>query len=340
MKNGSFKVSWSGGEFTVLRQGAMCAPVNFFLPNGKTVQPFMIAPWENDASGKLNDLPQILKKLRGEWVCVPFGMPEKRKDLPKEWSDISADKKKLGNWFHGPSSNENWVETERIEGGIKLEIEYPTSHPIKKLVRTIVGSENIPRLNFELEIHARENCFLPIGIHPVFRVPTEPGFARLLLDGDISVHTYPVEAEIGVSQFPLGSKFPNLENCSWSDGLPLDLSSHPLERHTEEIVLVSGVSGCATLENLSENYKVSVFWDKEAFANCNLWISNYGRKEYPWNGRFQALGIEPVSAPFDLGYEVANTTTNPLLSSDVKCGVQFKANQVWTTKYAIEVKSI
>jgi len=75
--------------------------------------------------------------------------------------------------------------------------------------------------------------------------------------------------------------------------------------------MVSGASGHVTLGNHAENYKASVLWDPQGFANCNLWLSNHGRTAYPWNGRFRGLGIEPVSAPFDLGDEVANTASNP-----------------------------
>lgn len=333
----SFTVSWEHGEFTVLAKGAMCAPVTFMLGDGRRVQPFAIAPWEDDTGPEFDALPQLLKTLRGEWVCVPFGMPQTRTDLPPEWTQNAAKPDALGDWFHGPSANDRWVETQRLDGGTVLELEYPKTHPIEKLVRKISGSKIGPRLNFELQIYPRRDCLLPIGAHPVFKLPDEPGSATLKVDGNIAVHTYPVDAEIGISQLPHGAVFDSLEDARWIDGVSLDLSSHPLARQTEEIVMVSGVSGRATLENRAEGYKATVLWDPQTFANCNLWISNRGRTAYPWNGRFRGLGIEPVSAPFDLGYEVANTASNPLRSAGVRCGEQFKAGQVWTANYAIEV---
>ena len=336
----SFTVSWAHGEFTVLNKGAMCAPVTFMLSDSRTVQPFAIAPWENDTGTEFEALPQLLKTLRGEWVCVPFGMPNARPDLPPEWNDNAANCYELGDWFHGPSANDRWVETERLDGGTVLELQYPKTHPIERLVRKISGSETGPRLNFELQIYPRRECLLPIGVHPVFKLPEDPASAKLKVDGDITVHTYPVDTEIGISQLPKGTTFKTLETAHWSDGVLLDLSSHPLPRQTEEIVMVSGANGCATLENHAEGYKASVLWDPEAFANCNLWISNRGRTAYPWSGRFLGLGIEPVSAPFDLGVEVTNTAKNPLRYAGVRCGEQFKAGQVWSTSYAIEVEAL
>lgn len=340
MSADSYTVTWAHGEFNVLNMGAMCAPVTFQLGDGRTVQPFAIAPWENDAGPEFEALPQLLKKLRGEWVCVPFGMPETRTDLPPKWAPDAPDRTELGDWFHGPGANDRWVETKRLDGGTVLEIEYPKEHPIERLVRTISGSESGPRLNFELEVHPRRDCLLPIGAHPVFRLPDEPLAATLTVDGNTAVHTYPVDAENGISKLPNGMKFDSLSAARWADGSQVDLSRHPLTRQTEEIVLVSGATGQATLENHQDDYRATVSWDPEAFPSCNLWISNRGRTAYPWNGRFQGLGIEPVSAPFDLGDAVANTATNPLWAAGVRCGQPFKAGQVWTTSYAIEVAAL
>ncbi len=74
---------------------------------------------------------------------------------------------------------------------------------------------------------------------------------------------------------------------------------------------------------------------------------NDGEKKYAFKqGYFQPEnpqkydGIEPVSAPFDLGCAVATTPTLPLLAEGVTCGVQFHAGKVWTTHYMIEVEPL
>jgi len=340
MCSDSFSVPWAHGDFTILNCGAMCGPALFHLGDGRTVQPFAIAPWSDDGSSNFRGLPQLLKKLRGEWVCIPFGMPETRSDLPETWAPTEPDRVDLGKWFHGPGANAHWRDIERFDGGVVLELLYPERHPIERLVRKISGSDASPRLNFELEVHPRQDCLLPIGVHPVFRLPDEAGAATLCVDGDTAVHTYPVDAEIGISKLPLGATFDSLGAAQWADGTSVDLSRHPLPVQTEEIVLVSGASGRATLDNHVEKYRATVLWDPKAFASCNLWISNCGRTAYPWNGRFRGLGIEPVSAPFDLGYSVANTDALPLKAAGVSTGVQFRTGKVWATRYAIEVESL
>lgn len=331
------QVSWAHGEFTIVKDGAMCAPATFNLGDGKSVQPFAVAPWQNDGSDTFAELPQLLKRLRGEWACVPFGMPKTREDLPSEWKNDIPDACVLGDWFHGPGANDAWTEVERQKNGITLELVYPNDHPIERVVRRITGAADEPRLDFELEIHPRNDCSLPVGAHPVFKLPLEPMMARLTIDGELRAHTYPVDAEPGVSKLPHGQVFNSLQSVKFADGSSADLSHHPLPVKTEEIVLVSGVTGRATLENHEEGYCVTVTWNPEDFGNCNLWISNKGRQLYPWNGRFQALAIEPVSAPFDLGYEAANAVTSPLNQAGVTCAVQFHAGRVWKSCYSIGV---
>lgn len=333
-------VSWSHGQFTVVKDGAMCAPATFDLGNGRSVQPFAVAPWSDDGSREFAELPQLLKRLRGEWACVPFGMPQTREDLPPEWKSATPSSLKLGDWFHGPGSNEAWTIMEQKDGGIVLELVYPEDHPIERLVRRIKGAPDAPRLDFELEVHPRQDCNLPVGVHPVFKLPSEPLQAKLVVDGATRVHTYPVEAELGVSKLERDQTFSSLDSAKFKTGEPVDLSRHPLLVETEEIVLVSGVDGTAILDNFEENYRVTVGWDPKTFGNCNLWISNKGRQFYPWNGRFQAIGIEPVSAPFDLGYEVANAQTSSLNKEDVPCAVQFRAGKVWIARYSIGISSL
>lgn len=330
-------MKWAHGEFTVVRAGAMCAPATFSLSSGQKVQPFAVAPWADDGSSDFAELPHLLKRLRGEWPCVPFGMPERREDLPSGWAPEGRATEGLGNWFHGPGANLEWDVTSKGDGSVHLSLDHPEEHPIAQLKRRITGDPERCRLTFDLDVTPRRDCALPIGVHPVLRLPKTAGAARLVIDGTDAVHTYPVDAEPDVSQLPHGRRFEGLSKAEWADGSALDLSRHPLPRQTEEIVLVSGTLGKAQLENMEEGYAVALEWDTAAFPNCNLWISNRGRGSYPWNNRFQALGVEPVAAPFDLGVDVATSGARALHAAGVQTYVEFRAGKTWTTSYSIEV---
>ena len=340
MASDDIHFSWKHGAFTVVRAGAMCAPADFLLPDGRLIQPFAIAEWHDDGTESFRDLPPLLKRLRGDWACVPFGMPQTRTDLPLEWAPEGTAGLATGSTFHGPGANEEWSVAESDASSVTLTLDYPADHPIQRIVRRISGDPSAARINFELEVLPRADCNLPVGVHPVMRLPQTPGAAKLTVEGATGVFTYPVDAEPGVSQLPHGMRFAALQTAYWSDGSPVDLSRHPLPRKTEEIVLVAGVTGRAHLDNEEEGWRVTVSWDPAAFGACNLWISNGGRGLYPWNHRFRGLGIEPVSAPFDLGVEVANRGGTPLAQAGVPLTVSFVAGQSWRTGHSIEVSTI
>src|SRR5579871_6424563 len=88
--------------------GAMLGPAVFTVGD-RTVQPFAIAPWADDPADRLASLPPLLRRLRGEWPCVPFGMPEPRRDLPDAWmAGLGRDEPVGDDQPHGAPSNSVW----------------------------------------------------------------------------------------------------------------------------------------------------------------------------------------------------------------------------------------
>ena len=103
--------SWSFGSglvrATLTRRGGHLAPVTFTLESGRTVKPFAVAPW---ALRKLpNGSPDLLRSLRGDFFCCPFGgngSPWRGERHPP----------------HGETANRNWglVSLETGEGRTTL----------------------------------------------------------------------------------------------------------------------------------------------------------------------------------------------------------------------------
>jgi hypothetical protein len=146
--------------------------------------------------------------------------------------------------------------------------------------------------------------------------------------------------EAGVSRILHGQQGVPLDAVPLWDGGVADATAHPLAFGTEELLLVTGSDGRASLSNFDEGYRVSLEWDPAAFPSCNLWISNTGRSAYPWNSRHRALGIEPVAAPFDLGVDVARNAESPLRRAGVATAQKFVPEAIWTTHYQISVEPI
>ena len=102
-----------GGEFCsgeVQALGAMLGPVEFRIGNGRTVSPFAVAPWANDRGAHYDALPGVLKKLRGDWACVPFGMTTTPLGLPADWLPQSTSPvSDIDPLPHGFGSNYAWI---------------------------------------------------------------------------------------------------------------------------------------------------------------------------------------------------------------------------------------
>jgi hypothetical protein len=317
----------------------MIGPARFMIDGGRSIQPFAVAPWADDSGKEYQSLPPLLKRLRGEWACVPYGMPDPPETLPRDWRPPRPLTRE-DHSFHGYSSNAAWQLRSRTESSLDLFLDYPASHPVRRVERRIKGETGQPQLTFELTIETRAETALPIGLHPTFRLPAETGLALVAFDGNAQVHTYPVDAEPDVSRLQPDLRGQPLHRVPCKDGSFADLGRHPLPDVTEELVLVTGHGGGATLTNTAEGYAVRLAWDAAAFPSCMMWISNKGRTAYPWSSRFQAIAIEPVIAPFDLGTDVARDPNNPLRRAGIATARSFTANSPWTTSYTIEVTSL
>jgi len=108
----------SNVEVGILEECGHLFPVRFFF--GKDIfEPMHIAPWTNEDLD--NSIPPILKFLRGDFFCAPFGASDV---LPDESRD------------HGTSANDKWNEIEVNNSSFKL-----------KLLKKISGAELIKEIS-------------------------------------------------------------------------------------------------------------------------------------------------------------------------------------------------
>lgn len=312
----------------------MLGPAWFGLGD-REVQPFAIAPWSEEVGPEYEKLPPLMRRLRGEWPCVPFGMAEARPNPPRDWvPDESASAGYIDPDLHGYGSNAHWELMSLEAARIQLVVEYPQAHPIRRLVRTITASEESPALEISLLVQSREASDLPIGVHPTVRLPDSPRMASLDFGGSPRAWTSPTPFEPGISRLK-----PDVRNALLTQ-FPEDFTRLPFEYPTEELVLVVGHQGSARLTNRDENYSISLSWDPAVFPSCLVWLSNRGRDYYPWNRRFLGLGIEPIRAAFDLGPTVSRTRSNPLWRSGIPCTYSFSPEQDLETTYFISVTEL
>jgi hypothetical protein len=315
--------------------GAMLGPAWFNLM-GTELQPFAVAPWADDTGSEYLRLPNIIKRLRGEWACVPFGLQRDLGELPDEWRPASSEPEP-DLVPHGRSSNEEWRCARLLSDRIELILAYPETHPVRLLRRSISASALRPQLDISLAIEVREACELPIGVHPTFRLPAAPRRARLLLDPAALAWTPPLPPEPTISRFRSDIRGVPLERVPlWAGGIE-DVTRLPLPYAAEELVLATGVGGQVALQDLDGGYTVNLVWDPNVFPVCQLWLSNYGRSYYPWSSRFQAIGIEPLRAAFDLGTNVSRHRGNPLWRAGHPCTISLSPGIPFETFYSVAV---
>lgn len=272
----------------VTRAGGQLGPVEFRLPTGKTVQPFHVAPWAEEAAA--SELPPILAALRGDFFCMPFGAN------PDAWN---GEKHPL----HGETANLDWSLVEVSPAGIALSLE-TTVRPgkVTKSVSQVPGCAAI-RVSHRLEGFEGPMC---VGNHAMLHFGSE---ARISTSPFIHGMVYPGEfenpVEGGYTSLKPGATFASLSAVPMANGGGADLSRYPAREGFEDLVMVTADPSVELAWNAAvvdgEHIWLALRSPK-TFASSVLWHSNGGRHYAPWNGRHRGvLGIEDVTAHFHEG---------------------------------------
>jgi hypothetical protein len=323
---------WNHGVLSVENLGGMLGPTSFILQDGRQIAPFQIAPWANEPLSA--EVPGVLRRLRGEWPCVPYGSDIDRS--AKDGWRASQASGAVDIDPHGFGSNHLWRFEEVSSNSISVAIDYPAAHPIRRLERRVCFVSDRAAIDFELGIEARHDCRIPIGLHPCFRLPTMPGAMQIELPPSASSMSYPSAFDQSSLIAP-GQFAPQWNLVRGVDGNVFDVSRVPFAQSTEDLLQVLGVPGQASLWNAEEGYRVRVQWNPEHFPSVMLWYSNRGWKMTPWNGRHLALGLEPICSAFELGQQIS-AAENPISARGVATARSFRAGERFVTRYRIGVE--
>ena len=316
----------------------MIGPVTVHLED-RSVSPFAVAPWAKESHTA--QLPGILRALRGEWVCVPFGRPVNPDSLPKEWQ---SDSLALGHslapeWPHGFGAGNHWHVQEQGPDWISLIIDYPEDSPVARLTRKIALNSSYAAIDFTLEVAVRRQCKLPIGLHPTLALPNRPEVCELRVGTFRSGRTYPIQFE-GSSLLKVNTSFLSLHAVPTESGTVNDMTRLPFKQNREELVQLYDLDGRIDLLNHLDGYITSVVWNPADFPACTLWFSNRGRHHAPWRGRHLALGIEPTSSFFDLNPSALSCDVMQERFSNTRLLQEFHPNIPWKTSYQISFREL
>lgn len=323
-----WELRWSHGQGFVHSLGGMLGPV-WFRAGNRDVQPFAIFPW-NDEAPPPREIPLtgLMAGAGGEWPCVPFGVAAHSRD---------ADRRPM---IHGESAHGEWVRTDdgRDPARVALQFECSPAGPIDRLEREIIGVAGEAALRLRLTVHVRCPCQVPVGLHPTLKMAVTPGRMSLHPGHYKFALTYPHEVEAGVDVVAPDAEFWDLREVPGRDGSKLDLSAFPLRERTESLVQLCGIDGCFSVVNDEEGYRLDIAWPHEMLPSCVLWISNGGRRAWPWSGRHFALGVEPVCAAFDLGV-AASQRENQISERGVATTMHLRPERPAMLEYRISVSA-
>jgi hypothetical protein len=293
---------WPHGRVELQRLGGMLAPVVFHADGARDFSPLQVAPWADEPGADV--LPGILRRLRGEWPCVPFGRSD-RPDLPPGWGERSPGDP----WGHGFAAHHDW-QWIATDDPLTLALQIDPPAPLRRLTRTVRALADAPALEITLDIEVQQACTLPVALHPTLRL--DAGAVRLQLPAHRGGVTYPAPAEPGISRLAPDRSFADLAAVPRSDGGTLDLTNFPLPIDTEELLQLRAPDGPVVLHYLDAGWTLQIDWDHALLPDLMLWVSHRGRRHAPWNGRHLALGVEPVNGLFDLGRVATAPIGHPL----------------------------
>ena len=329
----SWRLTNDSIEAFITRDGGHLAPVTFQTPRGP-VQPFAVAPWlgASLAAGT----PPVLRPLRGDFFCLPFGAnakPWRGKQQP----------------VHGESAGARWksARIEKSDGATALVAELsPTLLPgrIVKHIGLRVGETNL-YCRHELSGFSGPMSF---GHHALLKFPAGTT-ARLAFSpwhhGQVSPLPFEDPAQGGYCALKTGARFTNLQRVSLATGGTTDLTRYPAREGFEDLVMLCsrarrGLAWSAATVSAGAGQPRYVWFalkNPRVLASTLLWHSNGGRTYPPWSGRHRrVLGVEEVTSYFHFGL-AESAQPNPLSARGVPTVLQLTPKTPTVVDYVMGV---
>lgn len=325
----SWRIATDEVEAFVTETGGHLGPVTFRL-DGQKIQPFAIAPWAEEPTP--SNLPAVIKVLRGDFFCLPFGgntLPFRGKTYPP----------------HGETANGRWKRESALNGSLHLSL--------KTKVRSV-------RVDKHICLHAGHNAVyqrhiisgmagpMNFGHHAMLKFPDSPGSGRLSTSRFVRGYVAPLPLENpedrGYSCLQPGTAFRSLEKVRMQNGKWTDLTAYPARRGFEDLVLLESDArqpfAWTAVTFPAEGYVWFALKDPRILRQTILWLSNGGRHYPPWNGRhINVMGLEEVTSYFHYGL-AESAVKNPLAAKGVQTCQNLNSKKPLVVNYIMALASI
>jgi hypothetical protein len=323
----SWAVTTGEVEAAVTRTGGHVAPVRFRIGE-RWIEPFDLAPW---ALEKQPDIPPILKVMRGDFFCMPFGgneSPHGAETYPP----------------HGETANRDWTfesgTAERLELSMETTIR---AGKVEKVIELVPGHSAI----YSRHVISGMKGPMCFGHHAILKLPA-PDSGRLNVSkftyGQVFPGTFEEPVKGGYSILKAGAKFSSLKRVPRLDGKFADLTIYPSREGYEDLVLVAADPSLAlawtAMTVPDEGYVWFALKDPRVLRSTVLWMSNGGRHYAPWSSRHRhAIGLEEVTANFHYGL-AESARPNPLSRAGIATSIRMDPAKPLAINYIMAVAGI
>jgi hypothetical protein len=329
----SWRLASDRVEAFVTCAGGQLGPVTFHTAAG-AVQPYAIAPWHGETLPA--DAPAVLRPLRGDFFCAPFG-------------GNAAPWRGERHLIHGETAGEPWRLTAQSAqaGRTELVAELTTRVRPGRVVKRLELRAGETNVYCRHELHGLAGPMCP-GHHAMLAFPEQPGAGRITISpwrhGQVVPEAFESPAQGGYSALKIGARFSDLRRVPLAHGGTTDLTRYPAREGYEDLVMVCAKSGAGpawtAVSFPAQGYLWFALKNPRLLASTVLWHSNGGRHYAPWSGRHRhVLGLEDVTAYFHLGL-AASAAPNPLSRRGIPTVLRLRAGRPLTIPYIMGVTAI
>lgn len=291
----SWRVASKQVEAFVTERGGHLGPVTFHFGPRK-LQPYSIAPWAEEKVEA--SLPPILRVLRGDFFCMPFGANSRL--FQSESHPV-----------HGETANARWTfeSLETRDARVCLHLSLRTKIRRCRVDKRVYLEAGRSLVYCHHQISGAGGP-MNLGHHAMLKFSAEPGSGCISTSPFVFGQVFPEPFERpekgGRSSLRPGAEFESLERVPLAEGGYADLTSYPARAGFEDLVML--VSDAAVpfawtaVTFPKEGYVWFAFKNQRILRQTVMWFSNGGRSYAPWNGRHTGvMGIEDVTSDFHYG---------------------------------------
>lgn len=241
--------------------------------------------------------------------------------------------------FHGTAVNSEWrIDVREAEATMAIDLAAPL--PLSHVSREVRLLDDAAGYETTLCLTARTDCDLPLSLHPCLTMPDTPGDLILDIAQSGPGWTYPVSPVPARPGVAADTRFESLATVPAPEGGTVDLTRLPPETPCEILVQLPVATGRAALLYPRMGVRVTFEWDAALLPCLVLWISNRGRDEAPFDGRFRTLGVEAVAGAFDLGPHISRNSENPVAREGLATTVSLRAGHTLRTDSRITIEPL